>query len=434
MQRREGLGGVVARLVRQRRQEQNLHPIAMPAALHGELVDALQDRQRQVRPTLLEQQPHVGQVLDLPLVLGRHVRIEIAAVGPALGEGQPVASSARSGLAGHWRLAPIAACRVGWRSRSPARSRRTLPRAPLAPTPPAPGPARIRDRHVERLRHLGPLIRALERAPGVVQQSPLQVDAAELVQRRLRPDLDGLGRQRTGSPAGTASTLPAASLVASRRPRNTPFRTVGARSDPRYRSTSARRKTRLRPRPARRDGGGRPLASSRRGFVRSVDPLASSRALAAHSSIARRLFEVTERVDRMPEQDQPFTHAIASRRPGLFGDAQRGPALGPATRASLRPGEPEGQERRGRQDVGRDPLQPGAQRRNVIALEELGADLLEQSRWRDPSRDRRSRGEWHPRSSHSPPARPRRAGGDRRSHSSVAVRLRRSRRASAKRW
>ncbi len=80
----------------------------------------------------------------------------------------------------------------------------------------------------------------------------------------------------------------------------------------------------------------------------------------------------------MPEEHQPFARAIPGRRPGFLRDAQRGTALGPATRASLRPGEPEGQARRGREDVGWDPLQPVPQRRNLVALEELGADLLEQ--------------------------------------------------------
>ena len=86
-----------------------------------------------------------------------------------------------------------------------------------------------------------------------------------------------------GSPADTASTLPAASLAASGRRRNTSFRTVAARSAPRYRSMSARRKTRPRPLAARRDGGDRYRGSSRQESVRPVDPLASCRAPAAHS-------------------------------------------------------------------------------------------------------------------------------------------------------
>ena len=79
----------------------------------------------------------------------------------------------------------------------------------------------------------------------------------------------------------------------------------------------------------------------------------------------------------MPEQDQSFAQAIPTRCPGLLGDTERGASPGPATRAPVRPGQPEGQLRGGGEDVGRYPLQPGPQCRDVIVFEKLSADHLE---------------------------------------------------------
>src|SRR5215217_8465973 len=81
----------------------------------------------------------------------------------------------------------------------------------------------------------------------------------------------------------------------------------------------------------------------------------------------------------MPEKDQPFAQAIPTRYPGLLGDTERGASPGPATRAPVRPGQPEGQFRGGGKDVGRYPLQPSPQCRDVIVFEKLSADHLEHS-------------------------------------------------------
>ena len=140
-----------------------------------------------------------------------------------------------------------------------------------------------------------------------------------------------------------------------------------------------------------------------------------------------------ERVDRMPEEHQPFACAIPGRRPGFLRDAQRGPALGPATRASLRPGEPEGELRRRREDVGWNPLQPVPQGRNLVALEELGTDPLEQSDGAIPVATGDGMANGILNSSHSPLTRPRPAGGGRRFPLLWRSGSSRSRRASAKR-
>src|SRR5215213_5797827 len=86
---------------------------------------------------------------------------------------------------------------------------------------------------------------------------------------------------------------------------------------------------------------------------------------------------VPEMAGRMPEQDQSFTQAIPSGRPNFLRDAEDLTPLGPATRAPVRPGQPEGQERGSRKDVGWHPLQPGPQRHDVIVFEKLSADHLE---------------------------------------------------------
>src|SRR5688572_13760084 len=87
--------------------------------------------------------------------------------------------------------------------------------------------------------------------------------------------------------------------------------------------------------------------------------------------------QVPEEAARMPEKDQSFAHAIPSRCPGLLRDTERGTSDGPATCAPVRPGQPEGQLRGGGEDVGRYPLQPGPQCRNVIVFEKLSAHHLE---------------------------------------------------------
>src|SRR5215218_8455481 len=87
---------------------------------------------------------------------------------------------------------------------------------------------------------------------------------------------------------------------------------------------------------------------------------------------------VPEMAGRMPEQDQSFTQTIPSGRPNFLRDAEDLTPLGPATRAPVRPGQPEGEERGSRKDVGWHPLQPRAQGGNVIVFEKLTANILEQ--------------------------------------------------------
>ena len=320
MQRREGLGGLVARLVGQRRQEQDLHPIALPAVRHGELVDALQDRQRQLRPLLLQQQPHVGQVLDVALVLGRHVRIEIAAVGPALGQGQPVRAQPEAGLLGTGIAHQLQRAQLVGEADGPLDLVEGLLPLPLRPHHP-------RQRHpdpgtpCERLRGLGPLIRAVERAPGVIQQSPLQINATEFIQCRLRPDLDGFG-------ARGSDHLP----TQHRRFQQPPLLHQDGggmrhfeRSEP-----GAPRGIDQCPHVGKRGFGRLRLAvmevtdteghQGEDALGRSIRWQVVERPLRIVNRPA--VVQIPEVAGRMPEEHQPFTHAIAIRRPHLFGAAQ----------------------------------------------------------------------------------------------------------------
>ena len=141
-----------------------------------------------MKAVLLQQQPHVGQVLEVALVLRRHVRIQLAAVGPALGEGQPVGAQPEARLLGTGGSHELQRAELIGEAYGLLDLVEGLLALPLRPHHPGEGSA-DQTPHVELLHHLAQFIRTLERPSGVVQQTPLQVDTAKHVQRRLTPEV-----------------------------------------------------------------------------------------------------------------------------------------------------------------------------------------------------------------------------------------------------
>ena len=272
-------------------------------------------------PSLLQQEPHVGQVLDLALVLGGHVRIEIAAVGPALTEGQPVRAQPEAGLLGTGVPHKLQCAQlIGERDRPldlvqgllalPSRPSHTRQSNP-DPRAPCGGPAspRLPDRRARA--------RVAHHPEDPIPSRCIQVRTAPFAPRSrwVRSPAERITCRQS---IDASSSLPCCIKTAAE------YVISNGRSQeryPTYRSMSARLKTRSRPLSAPRAGAGRSLGhQSENPFGRSIRWQGVERPLRIVNWPAAVQFP--KAAGRMPEKHQPFTQAIPVRRPRLFGAAQ----------------------------------------------------------------------------------------------------------------